>query len=86
MSLEKKSVIDRIEILENGVIQVRRKDSIMEDGKEIGKSFHRHVLVPGVDVTGEDSRVKAVAKAVWTKTTVDKYIAMMESIKKGMIK
>lgn len=65
MSLEKSVVIDRIEILESGHIQVRQATKIMEDGKEIGKTYHRHVLSPGDSLEGQDKKVIAVAKAVW---------------------
>lgn len=69
----KVSVIDKIEILEDGQIQVRRADKIFENGVEIAKSYHRHVIAPGNDLMAEDSRVVAVANAVWTKDVVDKY-------------
>ena len=54
MSLEKLSVIDQIEITRNGNIQVRRANLIIEDGEEIAKTYHRHVLSPGDDLTGQD--------------------------------
>ena len=71
--LEKLSVIDKIEILEDGQIQVRRADKIMEDGVEIAKTYHRHVLAPGDDVTGQDKRVSDVAGVVWTADIVKEY-------------
>jgi len=59
--LEKITVIDKIEVLEDGQIQVRQATKIMEDGKEIGKTYHRWVLAPDMDVTNQDDRVKAIA-------------------------
>ena len=47
--LEKIVVVDRIEILEDGVVQVRTKTSIIEDGKQISGSFHRTSIQPGAD-------------------------------------
>lgn len=59
------SVIDKIEVLENGQIQVRRADKVLRDGVEIAKTYHRYVLAPGDDLSGQDARVAAVATAVW---------------------
>lgn len=67
MALEKVSVIDKIEVLETGHIQVRRADKIMEDGVELAKTYHRHVLSLGDDLTNEDALVKAVAEKAWSK-------------------
>ena len=49
MALEKIEVVDLIEVVENGCIQVRTKTAFKEDGVEIGSKFHRHVVVPGAD-------------------------------------
>jgi hypothetical protein len=38
----------------------------MKDGKEIARSFHRHVVQPGDDLTGQDPKVVAIANAVHT--------------------
>jgi len=47
-------------------INERAKTSIMEDGKELSSSYHRRVLVPDADVSGESSEVQALASALWT--------------------
>ena len=49
MALEKIEVVDLIEVVENGSVQVRNKTAILEDGVEISNKFHRHVIVPGQD-------------------------------------
>ena len=67
------------EVLPNGVIQVRRADLVKEDGVEIARTFHRHVLVPGDDVSKEPECVKAIANAVWTPAVVSAYAASVES-------
>jgi hypothetical protein len=77
MGLEKVSVVDRIEVIENGCVQGRTKTAIMEDGKQISGSFHRHVVVPGQDYSQEDERVKAICKATYTKSVVDAYKAAL---------
>jgi archaellum component FlaF (FlaF/FlaG flagellin family) len=72
--LEKIEVVDRIEVVENGCVQVRTKTAIMEDGKQISENFHRHVVVPGADVSAEDAKVQAIASAVHTPEVVAAYV------------
>ena len=47
-------------------IQERAKTSIMEDGKELSYSYHRRVLSPDADVSGESDEIKGMASALWT--------------------
>ena len=75
MSLEKITSIDLIEVIENGCIQVRTKTAIKEDGVEISSKFHRHVVVPGADVSGEDAKVQAIAASIHTAEVVTAYEA-----------
>ena len=72
MALEKKEVTGSMEVGELGAISVRTDTVITEtdDGSELSRSFHRKVLAPGDDVSGEDARVQAVANAVWTDEVV----------------
>ena len=81
MALEKVISVDLIEVIENGCIQVRTKTAIKEDGKEISSKFHRHVVVPGADVSGEDAKVQAIAASIHTAEVVAAYIlAQQEQI------
>jgi len=73
--LEKITFADLIEVLENGVVQVRIKTTTIEDGKQISGNFHRHTIVPGADYSSEDARVKAICKAVHTAKVVAAYQA-----------
>ena len=75
MALEKVEIVDRIEVIENGSIQVRTKTAIKEDGVEISSKFHRHVVAPGDDYSAEDARVQAICKATHTKDVVAAYKA-----------
>jgi hypothetical protein len=75
MALEKIEVVDRIEVVENGCVQVRTKTAIMEDGKQISGTFHRHVVAPGDDYSKEDARVQAICKALHTTQVVAAYKA-----------
>lgn len=71
MSLTEKIIIDRIEVLEMGQIQIRQATIIEKEGKELARTFHRHVLVPGDDLSSEDPKVVAVATAIWTTEVVE---------------
>lgn len=65
--IEKQSVVDKIEVLESGQVQVRTAIRIVEDGQVISQTFHRHVVEKDADLTGEDPRVAAVATAAWSE-------------------
>ena len=56
-------------------IQERQKTAIVEDGKELSSSYHRRVLSPDADVSGESSEVQALASAVWTDAVKEAYEA-----------
>lgn len=75
MALEKVQIVDRIEVLDNGCVQVRTKTAILEDGKQISGTFHRHVVVPGADYSGEDARVQAICTATHTPEVVEAFKA-----------
>ena len=75
MALEKIEIVDRIEVVENGCVQVRTKTAIMEDGKQISGNFHRHVGVPGDDYSGQDARVQAICAALHTAEVIATYKA-----------
>ena len=73
--LEKVTVVDRIEVVESGVVQVRVCTRIMEDGKQISGTFHRHVVAPGDDYSKQDARVKAICAATHTAGVIAAYKA-----------
>ena len=88
MALTKETVVDKIEVLEMGQVQVRTATRVKEDGTQLSQSFHRHVVEPSVktgdtwgdtDISGEDSRVQAVANATWTSEVKTAYQAMMDA-------
>jgi len=58
MALTEDTIVDSIDVLPDGQIQVRRATRVFRDGEEISKSFHRHVVSPGDDLSKEDPRVK----------------------------
>jgi hypothetical protein len=78
--LEKVTIADLIETLENGSVQVRTKTTIKEDGVEISSKFHRHVVAPGDDYSAEDARVKAICAAMHTADVVAAYKAAQAAL------
>ena len=75
MALEKIEVVDKIEVVESGVVQVRVVTRILENGIQISGTFHRHTVVPGDDYSQEDARVQAICAAVHTPEVVSAYQA-----------
>lgn len=78
MALVEQSIIDQIEVTRNGSVQVRRADLVLKDGVEIAKTYHRHVLVPGSDLSSEDAKVVAIAQAAWTPEVIAAYQTSLE--------
>ena len=88
MALSKVTVVDKIEVLEKGQVQVRTATRVLEDGVELSSSFHRHVVEPSVktdgswgdtDISGEDARVQAIATATWTSSVKTAYQEMVDA-------
>ncbi len=77
MALTKEIIVDKIEVLEMGQVQVRTATRILEDGVQLSSSFHRHVLVPGDGLSEQDAKVAAIATATWTPEVVSAYEAMI---------
>ena len=88
MAITKETVVDKIEVLEMGQVQVRTATKIMEDGKELNRNFHRHVVEPSTknggtwedtDISGEDAKVQAICNATWTDEVKKAYQDMVDS-------
>ena len=63
------------EILPNQVIQIRTTTVVEEDGVELARNHHRHVVVPGQDLTEEPNEVQVIAAALWTPEVIAAYEA-----------
>jgi hypothetical protein len=85
MSLEKIEVVDLIEVIENGTLQIRTKIAIKENGVEISSKFHRHVVAPGDDYSAEADKVQAICAAVHTTEVVAAYQAAQEAAKAAQL-
>ena len=75
MALTKETVVDKVEVLENGTVQVRTATRVLEDGVALSSSFHRHVCTPDHDCTNEDPKVQAICAAVHTAEVIAAYEA-----------
>ena len=93
MAITKEAVIEKIEVVSSWHIQVATDTVIKEDGTEISRSRHRHVLQPfssskdsdgkwthtDTDISGEEVAVRAIANAAWTDTVKANYKTFVES-------
>ena len=85
MTLASTTLIDKVEVLENGDLQVRQAEIITKDGVEIARNFTRWVRHPGDTGAHTDpSPVPAIASAVWTQEVVSAYEAMVASQVRGV--
>jgi hypothetical protein len=74
MSITKEIIQDKLEIVGDFKhIQIRTATIIKEDGKEISRSFHRHVVAPDSDSTNESADVKAMVAQFHTDAVKKAY-------------
>ena len=66
MALTENTQIDRIEIQNDWNIQVRQATVIERDGEFVSRTFHRWVLTPDTDISGQEQKVQDIANAAWT--------------------
>ena len=83
MTLASTTIIDKIEVLANGVLQVRQAEIITKDNVEISQAYTRWTLAPIDSTEGQDPKVIAIANAVWTDDVKTAYRAMVEAQKVG---
>lgn len=66
MALTEKTNIDQIEVVRDFFIQVRQATIIERDGEFVSRTFHRWVLTPDSDISGQEQKVKDICNAAWT--------------------
>jgi len=81
MALTEKIEIDRIEMQGDWNIQVRQATIIERDGEFVSRTFHRWVLTPDMDISGQEEKVQAICNAAWTPEVIDAYNAQQEANK-----
>lgn len=79
--LEKKTLVDKVEVLENGVVQVRTTTYFVEDSIELAKTYHRHCVAPGQDFSGEGKLVQDICAVVHTPEKISEYTQQLEMMK-----
>jgi len=80
MALTETTKVDQIEVLENGILQIRTATIIKKDGQELTRTFFRTTKTPGEDVSNEDSKVQAIANAIWTPEVIAEYQQYVTSL------
>ena len=75
MSITKTTTVDQILVEENGIVLYREATRIMEDGKELSKTYHRSSLTPAQDLTGVPANVVAICNTAWTPAVISAYQA-----------
>ena len=84
MAITKELIEDKIEVVgDYKTIQVRTATVIKEDGVELSRSFHRHVVQCIDDISGESAEVQAICNAVWTDELKTAYQEFLDSQNTG---
>jgi len=79
MDITKEIAIDGIKITENGIVLYREVTRILEDNKEISKTYHRSSLEPASDLTNVPANVAAICNVAWTEEVIAAYQAQLQS-------
>lgn len=84
MALTETTEQDKIEIVgEFKLVQVRTATVIKRDGVEISRSFHRHVVSPDSDISGESTEVQAICNVVHTDAVKSAYATFKAALEGG---
>ena len=78
MALIENTSIDQIEIVADWNIQVRQATVITKDGAQVARSFHRWVLTPDMNISGQEQKVKDICNAAWTPEVKSAYETFKE--------
>ena len=73
MALTEQTEIDRVEVVGNWNIQVRQATIIERNGQFVSRTFHRWVLLPDMDISDQEQKVKDIANAAWTSEVRQAY-------------
>jgi hypothetical protein len=84
MALTENTSIDQIEIVGDWNIQVRQATIIERDGEFVSRTFHRWVLTPDMDISGQEQKVKDICNAAWTPAVIAAYEAAIAEAQERM--
>jgi len=83
MALDKQTLIDKIEVVENGTVQVRQATTITDDGNQVARTFHRWCITPGQDYSDQELQVQNICKVSHTSEVITAYQLQLEASKLG---
>ena len=83
MSLDKQTKIDKIEIVENGTVQVRQATIITDNGNQVSRTYHRWCIAPGEDYSTQEQQVQDICKVTHTAEVIAAYQAQQEANRLG---
>jgi hypothetical protein len=84
MALSEIKVIDKIEVTENGIVQIREATRIVKDGEVIAQTYHRSTIAPGQDYSDQDAKVKAICQVAHTSAVIAAYEAAIAAAQERM--
>jgi hypothetical protein len=84
MALTENKQIDRVEVVGNGIVQVRESTTILKDGEFYARTFHRWSFAPESDISAMPANVQAIAQAAWTPEVIAAYKTQLEANKLGV--
>jgi hypothetical protein len=83
MALKKETKIDKIEVVQNGIVQIRQATIISENGEEIARTYHRWIIAPGDNYSAQEQQVQDICKVSHTPEVIAAYQAQQEQNKLG---
>jgi len=84
MALQQTTVVDLIQVAENGTVMVRHRTDIFDDALPsniLASNYHRDSLLPGQDLAGQPANVVAICNATWTSEVIAAFKAQEEANK-----
>jgi hypothetical protein len=73
MAITENTQIDKIEVVQMGIIQVRQVTVIERDGEFVTRTYHRWSLTPDMDISDQEQQVQNIANAAWTDEVKSAY-------------
>ena len=85
MAIIETKIIDRVEVVENGIVQVREATRILKDGEQMSQTYHRWTITPGQDYSTQEQQVQDICKVTHTPEVIAAYQAQQEANKLGIV-
>ena len=79
MTLTETNIIDKIEIIQDGTVQVREATIILRNNEVIAKTYRRWSFAPASDVSAMPANVVAICNTVWTEEVIAAYQTQIAS-------